>query len=449
MLNISHTSVTSHVEKKGLSALQMVEMKKSSMVLRKLMISAFSVVFVLLFIPWTQNIRSYGSVTTLKPDQRPQQLHSVIGGRIENWHVQEGDYVEKGDTIIQISEIKDAYFDSQLIERTELQLGFKKESVGTYSDKISAQKNQLIVLKTQRDLKLNQSRIKYQQATLKVEIDSAAYSAAEVNLQIAEYQYNRMDSLYKQGLKSLTDLEGRRLKYQQSMAYANEAKNKWLNSKNELISAKLEISNVQMKFETDYNKVLSDMYATMSSKLDTETNLSKLENQLSNYQYRNGLYFITAPQSGYITKTISSGIGETIKEGQEILTIMPDKYDLAVQIYIDPIDLPLVHKGNKVRIQFDGWPAIVFSGWPNVSHGTYGGEVYAIDQYLGENGKYRILVSPDREDYEWPKALRFGSGTSTMMLLNDVPIWYELWRQINGFPPDFYTADQNSTEKKK
>ena len=97
-----------------------------------------------------------------------------------------------------------------------------------------------------------------------------------------------------------------------------------------------------------------------------------------------------------------------------------------------------LHKGEKVRVQFDGWPAVVFAGWPNASYGTYSGHVYAMDMFLGENGRYRILVQPDTTDHPWPEALMFGGGTNNMILLNDVPIWYELWRNINGFPPDFY-----------
>ncbi len=448
MLNISNSRVTKYIVPKKYSALENVEQKVSGKVLPRIIyISLILFVFILL-LPWTQNIRSKGTLTTLHPNQRPQSLNSVIGGQIEQWYVREGDFVEAGDTILKIKEVKDAYFDENLLPRTQDQVDYKKESITVYSDKIKTQEEQLEVLREQRDLKLSQTRIKYQQAALKVQNDSIGYKAALVNYETAEYQYKRQDSLYRSGLKSLTDLETKNLKLQDSRAYMITAKNKWLNSQNELISLQLELSNVQIKFETDYNKIQSDKFSTMSSKLDTETAVSKLENQYSNYVYRNGLYYITAPQDGYITKTISNGIGETIKEGEEILTIMPANYDLAVELYVAPIDLPLIQLNEKVRLQFDGWPAIVFSGWPDASYGTYGGEIYAIDQYISPNGKYRVLVSPDPDDNPWPEALRYGSGSSSMMLLSDVPIWYELWRKINGFPPDFYTTETTNKTKK-
>jgi len=449
MLNISQSSISKFVNQKSFSTLDALENKRSGKVLTRLIYGTLLLFCVIVFVPWTQNIRSNGSVTTLKPNQRPQSLNSVIGGQIEAWYVQEGDQVKKGDTLLKIKEIKDSYFDPNLLARTEDQVEFKRESIDMYSDKIKTQEEQLIILKTQRDLYLTQSKIKIEQTVLKVQNDSIAYEAARVNYKTALYQYNRQDSLYRQGLKSLTDLEGKNLKLQETKAYEVEAKNKWLNSQNELLSLKIELTNIDVKYQSDFNKIQSDRFSTLSDKLDTETNLSKLENQYSNYSYRNGLYFILAPQDGFITKTTSAGLGEIIKEGEEILTFMPANYDLAVEMYIDPIDLPLVNKGEKVRIQFDGWPAIVFSGWPNASQGTYGGRVYAIDQYISANGKYRILVSPDPDDHPWPKELRFGSGTSNMVLLKDVPIWYELWRNINGFPPDFYKNSEPKKEKAK
>lgn len=187
----------------------------------------------------------------------------------------------------------------------------------------------------------------------------------------------------------------------------------------------------------------------MSNMYDAEAVVTKLQNQYMNYMVRTGMYFITAPQDGYITKAIKTGIGETIKEGSEIVSIMPANIDLAVEIYVAPIDVPLLAKGSNVRVQFDGWPAIVFSGWPSISYGTYGGKVIAIDNFISENGKYRILVVPDKNDHPWPKELRVGGGVNSMMLLKDVPVWYEIWRNINGFPPEYYKNTENKPAKKK
>ena len=138
-----------------------------------------------------------------------------------------------------------------------------------------------------------------------------------------------------------------------------------------------------------------------------------------------------------------------IKAGDAIVNIIPKKYNLAVETYINPMDMPLLAIGQKVRVQFDGWPAIVFSGWPNSSYGTFGGEIFAINNDISKNGKYRILIAQDPNDSPWPSEVRVGGGANTLTLLNDVSVGYELWRQLNGFPADYYKDAKSKNIKTK
>lgn len=216
-----------------------------------------------------------------------------------------------------------------------------------------------------------------------------------------------------------------------------------------LINAQVEINSISNQYRDKLSKAESEKYAALSSMYDAEAVVTKMQNQYMNYSVRKGMYYITAPQDGYITKAIRSGIGETLKEGEEMVSIMPAKYDLAVEMYIQPYDLPIINKGQKVRFMFDGWPSIVFSGWPNASYGTFGGRVVAIDNFISANGKYRVLVAPDNQDVNWPESLRVGSGANGIALLKDVSIWYELWRNLNGFPPDYYLGLENKKTENK
>jgi multidrug resistance efflux pump len=175
--------------------------------------------------------------------------------------------------------------------------------------------------------------------------------------------------------------------------------------------------------------------------------VAKLENQFSNYSIRRGMYFITAPQSGQVTKAKKAGIGEIIKDGEMLVEIIPDKPEYAVELFINPVDLPLIDKGQKVQFLFDGFPAIVFSGWPNASYGTFTGEVVAVENSVSTNGKFRILVTEDKTAKKrWPQQLRIGAGAQGFALLKNVPVWYELWRNINGFPPDYYKKEKPSNK---
>ena len=197
-------------------------------------------------------------------------------------------------------------------------------------------------------------------------------------------------------------------------------------------------------------KAESDIASALSEQFSTEADVSKLSIQVENYRQRNTFYYVLAPQDGVVAKTLQAGIGENIKEGEAILSILPKQYTLAVEIYVKPLDYPLIKLGQEVRFLFDGWPAIVFSGWPGFSFGTFKGQIVAIDNIISDNGKYRILIAPDeKDDKTWPTALRPGSGAQGIALLQNVPLWYELWRQLNGFPPNYYQNEEGKSEEPK
>lgn len=449
MLNISEYNIKERVDSSEYSSLKRFQNDKKTNVVLRLLAISFAAAIIMAFIPWTQNIRSKGLVTALRPDQRPQSIHSVIDGRIEAWFIQEGDFVKKGDTILLISEVKDEYFDPNLLDRTNQRLKSKELSVQAYMEKIKAQDNQIDALVQTSGLKIQQAENKIKQSVLKVTSDSIDLEAYKTDFEIAELQYQRMKTLYDQGLKSLTDLEKRKLNLQKTMAAKVSGENKVLTSRNELLNSMVELTSIEAQYRDDIAKAKSEKFSSLSNMYDSEAEVTKLQNQYMNYSVRLDMYNIVAPQDGYITQAVQFGIGETIKNGEEIITIMPAKYDLAVEMYVKPMDLPLLAKGQKTRVQFDGWPAVVFSGWPNSSYGTFGGEIVAIDNFSTKDGLFRVLVSPDTTDHEWPQSLRIGGGTHSMVLLQDVPIWYELWRNINGFPPDFYSKSNPEPKKKK
>ncbi len=401
---------------------------------------------VALFLPWTQNVRATGYLTTLRPDHRPQNIQSPIPGRIEKWYVNEGDLVEKGDTILFISEVKNEYFDPDLVERTDNQLKSKAQAATSYQNKVEAVGQRINAMQNELYLKLEQAKNKLQQTRLKVVSDSIDLEAIQSNLKIAQNQFDRVQQLREEGLKSQIDLENKKMKLQEVLAKSISQENKFLATKNDLINASVEVSRIRAEYADKLAKAKSDLFTAESAQYDTEAQVTKLENARTNYLRRREMHYIKAPQRGYITKAVQGGIGETFKMGANLVGIMPANYEMAVETFVRPLDLPLIHLGANTRIQFDGWPAVVFSGWPNASYGTYGGKVVAIESNISKNGKYRILIAPDIEDQEWPAALRIGSGAKTIALLNDVPIWYEIWRQLNGFPQDYYQGELKNSE---
>ena len=91
-------------------------------------------------------------------------------------------------------------------------------------------------------------------------------------------------------------------------------------------------------------------------------------------------------------------------------------------------------------MQFEGYPAIQWVGWPSAAVGTFGGLVEFVDQSDDGKGNFRILVRRDPLEEQinpWPRghALRQGLRANGWVLLNRVTLGWELWRRLNGFPP--------------
>lgn len=448
MLNLSDQKNTQQHILDRYSAVKNLGNRPHYKILNRLILAICIIGIIVLFLPWTQNISGSGAVTALKPNQRPQTINTVIAGRIEKWYVQEGDYVKKGDTIIFLSEVKEDYFDPNLLENTKSQVDAKKMALESYQGKVAALNAQVSALEGERSLKHQQAKNKIRQSLLKIESDSMDFEAVKIQLKIALTQADRSTQLQKEGLKPVTDVEEKRLKLQDVQAKVTTQENKLLTSRNELINARLEVERLSAEYAEKISKANGDRYTTLSNQADASGQLSKLENQYANYSIRNGMYYIKAPQDGYVNRALQSGLGETVKEGVPIVSIMPAKYEFAVETFVSPIDMILLKKGEKIRVWFDGWPTIVFSGWPDMSYGTFGGRIVAIENFISPNGKYRVLIAPDPEEDPWPKQLSMGSGAETIALLETVPVWFEIWRTLNGFPPNYYQSEKPATDKK-
>jgi len=422
MLKISSKSVEKMMPQDRLYSLRSLNTPMAGKILAFWLMGIGLIFFLVLFLPWQQNIRGTGKVTALSPSNRPQTIETIIAGRIQHWNVREGQLVNKGDTIAVISEVKEKYFDPQFLVRLREVIASKESSLNSKDQKARALQRQITALKEGMRTKVNQAKAKLE--------------AERVRFANAKNQFDRNKKLFEAGNIPLTKYQDYEYKYQGAEA--------------DFINAEIEIDRVQAEYLDKINKAESDLNNTLAEQFDTEAEIAKLRNELVNMEIRSQQYFILAPQNGYVVKATQAGIGETIKEGDPVCTIMPQSDDVAVEMFVKAMDVPLISKGRKVRIEFDGFPALQFSGWPSVSVGSFGGIVEVIDYVNTKPGEFRILVIPDNSDELWPKQIRNGSGTQGWVMLDDVPVWYEIWRQLNGFPPSLYEEPfEDSMDKEK
>lgn len=438
MLNISKAENANPHGPERFKSFEKLGLSSANRLFRNFLLITLAIFILMSFLPWTQNIQATGKVTTLQPDQRPQRVQSMIDGRIEDWYVLEGQRVKKGDTLVHISEMITEYFDPQLIERTELQLNAKSEGIKAYEDKLAALQGKLRNLEAEWALKRREMDNRLRQNEQRIQSKLAEMDARALDLEIAREQLEREQKMFDKGISSRLDLESRRRAEQGANASWVQVSNELEVLRREQSNLELSAANVANDYGAQIATVRSSLATTRTQRFDTEAELNQLASRLENNRRRREFHYILAPQSGTVAQMLMAGIGETVKAGQDILTIIPEQTQFAVELFIDPVDIPLLSVGKEGRFIFDGWPAFIFSGWPGQSFGTFAGRVVAIDNTVNEAGKYRILIAENREEQPWPEALRMGSGARGILLLNTVPVWYEIWRRLNGFPPDFY-----------
>jgi multidrug resistance efflux pump len=420
MLRISKETIEKGLPPDALYSLRVLRTPEGGKKLARILLFLGLITLVVLFLPWQQNIHGTGKLTALSPANRPQTVETAIAGRIQKWKINEGQLVQAGDTIVILSEIREKYFDPAFLERLREIISAKEQSLQSKNQKAEALRRQIKSLQIAMQGKIDQSKAKLE--------------GERVRYNNAKNQYERNKELYDAGNIPLTKFQDFQYKFQGSEA--------------DFINAEIEVQRVQAEYLDKISKAESDLSNTLAEQFDTQADLSKLRNEYVNMQVRSQQYFILAPQTGYVVRAAKAGIGETIKEGDALCTIMPQSNDVAVEMYVRAMDVPLISLGRKVRIEFDGFPALQFSGWPSISVGTFGGTVRVIDYVNTMPGQFRILVTPDPADIAWPSQLRIGSGTMGWVMLDSVPVWYELWRQLNGFPPSLYKEPEEDTANK-
>ena len=413
----------------GLRTVALLETQRSYRVVWMSLGGIMLALVIVLLLPWQQTVRGTGTVIAFSPEDRAQTLPSLIDGRIEQFLVAEGTFVKAGTPVVKISEVKDDYLDPQLLQRTQEERSAKAESIREKAEKAAA----LQRLKLTLDSALI---VKRQQATTYIAQSRALLEQAVLEDSLARDQFARRQQLYESplGLVSLNDLQSARLRAQTATAKRAE-------KGGDLRNAELTLAMVGAEYGEKIEKARSDRYTVLAEMADGTAEVAKLQNKVSTLKARQLAHTITAPLDGYVVRAVRSGIGEMVKAGDPVFTVQPSNGKRAVELFVRAMDVPLLGIGGTVRIQFDGWPALQFSGWPIVSVGTFGGKIAVIDQNVSPDGRFRLLVTPDSTDEAWPPELRLGSRADGWAALRNVRVWFELWRQLNGFPPAIPAAE--------
>jgi adhesin transport system membrane fusion protein len=381
-----------------------------------------------LLAPWTQNIQGKGRVLAYAPEQRQQPIEATISGRIERWFVQEGSQVKKGDPVVKLTDNDESILDRLGAERSaiEMRRTAQAQRVETLRARIDS------VRRSQR-AEVSGAESDVQIAQRGVEAAEQELGAAEAELETNELNLRRQRGLYDDGLASQREMELAELAARQSSAKVASARAKLQAAQNKLSQRRAWLRQVKASTDAEIENAEAALASAETDVASTDATLARLDVGIS----RQRAQTIQAPVDGTILRIIGRLGGEQVDRGEVLAVIVPETQDRAVALYVDGNDAALVKPGSPVRLQFEGWPAVQFSGWPSVAVGTFGGKVAFVDPADDGRGDFRILIVPDPDDGPWPAAsyLRQGVLAKGWVLLNQVSLGFEIWRQFNGFPP--------------
>lgn len=395
-----------------------------------------------IFLPWQQSIRGDGQVTARLPQLRRQAVESPAKGIVSSTRpdLREGSLVEEGEIIM---EIKPFAEDAERLTQ---------ENVKAAQDKIGSYR---LILENSRE-QVESVRMQGQQAIAGAEAEVRSATNAwekatrDVEDQLARFNQAKLERERFQGLKvdvisevEFIKLENKELselaKLEGSMAAAKKVFNELDAKERDLERKRNEVNQKILQEQNYFDKAATEVNNT-TKELNGELTKQGEYNRLK----------VPSPSRGRI-QAIRGQIGtNSVKEGDKLFEVVPETEDLAVEMTVRGVDAPLIHVGDPVRLQFEGWPAIQFVGWPSVAVGTFPGEVIAINPTDSGKGIFKIVVGPvqnrkngesstnvtNATDTKWPDSryLRQGVRANGWVILKTVPLGYEIWRQLNGFP---------------
>ncbi|MGE0362946.1 MAG: HlyD family secretion protein [Vicinamibacterales bacterium] len=410
-------------------ALHSVQVPRAARVLARLLVLLLAVLVLgLTLTPWRQTILGAGRVIAFHPEERLQEIEAPLDGRIVKWHVVEGAQVKKGDPIVDLTDNDPAILERMREERAQI-VGTIEQGearVTSLTDRIGGLDETLTTSVAAAELREQMARERVTAAEQGLAAARAARVTADLNLE-------RQRALVAKGLTSTRNVELAELEAATRTAEVDRSVATLNAARSEAASMRAELLRTRADARARVDEARAALASGLSDVAKARAELAKMDVRLARQQTQQ----VVAPVDGTVLRVLARQSGELLKAGAPLAALVPASRQDVVELWVDGNDMPMVMPGAEVRLQFEGWPALQFSGWPSVAVGTFGGRVRLVDQADNGRGRFRVLVEPDPNDDPWPsrRFLRQGVRANGWVLLNVVPIGYELWRQFNGFPP--------------
>ncbi len=385
------------------------------------------VLLALVVTPWQQSVDGAGRVIAYAPYERRQIIEAPIDGRIVHWYVHEGSKVKAGDPLVQLSDNDPELMSRLAAERAAVvsRIELAETRVATLTERLSA-------LDSVRRASVAAAEAKVRVASQRIKAAEQALEAGRAAGRTSQLNLERQRALGKDGLSSTRTVELAELEYARLLTEIERGNASLLVARSELSAAQSDRVRIDAEREAAIEESTASIASARADIAKTNEELYRLDVRLARQQAQS----VVATRDGTVQRVLAVDGNQMVKAGEQLLVLVPDTLDRAVEVWVSGRDAPLITAGRHARLQFEGWPAVQFSGWPAVAVGTFGGVVAFVDPSDDGKGKFRVLIVPD-PGQQWPDAryLRQGVQTHAWVLLDRVPLGYELWRLFNGFPP--------------
>jgi multidrug resistance efflux pump len=387
-------------------------------------------VLAMFFAPWQQTSKGYGVVVAADPQFRTQDVDSQYDGIIKyvKAGLREGATVDEGELLFELEPVA-AREQEQLAAQIEQTRSARLASINS----LEFAKQNVQLQKLSGNTLVEAARSDVEAARNKWKQSEQEVLSLEAEYKQKAYLQEQAEVLFPKGLTSEQDLMDKRNGLTAAFAKLEKAR-RAVDESFQLLDAK------ESELEAKRNDLDIKNRESQTKEQQESAKLTEIENKLTDLQIKVSLLDrlkVTAPRHGIVHKLHGREGSNSVKKGDLLFSIVPSTDDLAVELTVPGRDMPLVHLGDKVRLQFQGWPAVQFVGWPSAAVGTFGGRVIALSPTDDMKGNFSILVGPDPEEPQWPddRYLRQGVRANGWVLLKQVSLGYEIWRQLNGFPP--------------
>ena len=410
---------------------------------RLLFIAFLAAPFALALVPWQQTVQGQGMVVAYAPVDRMQVITARVSGQIRRWHVVEGTRVKMNDPVVDIEDN-----DPELAERLEAQRGFLGERLVAARLEVAELTAASKAQESAREAAVQAAEANRQAARKAIEVAEQAEANARFAQGFEVNRFQMFEELFNNpqfgGLESRLSRDEARMRADRAVTDTDKALAEIQRSRAALLTQEALLLQADATGLSSVAVARSNLRKSEQNLFSIEREIQEIDNRIERFKAR----IVLAPCDGVVFR-ISSDVGQGgqyVKEGEDLCTIVPDTNDRVVELLLSGIDAPLVlayaeRTGHMphVRLQFEGWPAVQFSGWPELAIGTFGGRIRQVDAASGGGGKFRVLVEPEQrlvgDPWPDPQFLRQGNQAIGWVFLNRVPLGYEIWRRLNGFPP--------------